>query len=714
VTVLDDTVEGWAAWVGDQQIDVSITGGGDMVTARFDPDPFHPLSGRHVRAVSFNLARPRSHAPQSVRVSIDGEIIHAARAPGNESDLSPSDRRGKTDASLAGGTVTVIVPVYADYEATKACLDSLLSQLTVPSHRALLVDDATPDSRIARYLARAAAKPGVGVLTNSKNLGFVGAVNRALDQIDGGDILLLNADTVVPAGFIERLATAAYCSPDIGTVTPLSNNGEFTSFPVANRSNPLESRREISRIDEIAARVNAGRVVDIPNGIGFCLYITRECLDAVGPLSESFHRGYLEDVDFCLRAREAGFRNVCAPSIYVGHAGSRSFKEEKRSLVVRNLDVIARRFPRYRSECAAFILADPLRASREAIERAASPRNRRPRLLVTGTGVVGAVANERASHLSADEKSVLVMEIMSGARGLAARLRAPGGSIPQSVRFDLSSPGERRSMLNYLRRVKACRIEIADPANVPASLVDLLLELDVPHDVFIADAGLLVPPHAPMSCEAVTATAENAGVEGNRNPTEDAEKDRQHRWRAIARRADRILVPCDQAGALAAQFLPKRKTTKVGRAPSHRIANPRGRTGIDLGLLPIRLHPQEHRLMLDIALAFSRSRPNVSLLVLGETLDDLALLRVANTYVTGPLDATELGEAFRGYGLQALFLCTTLPLFGHPAQTVALNAPVRAAYFDWSAGRCRPRRGDLPIDPRASFQDVVSAIGAWV
>jgi GT2 family glycosyltransferase len=90
--------------------------------------------------------------------------------------------------------------------------------------------------------------------------------------------------------------------------------------------------------------------------------VTRACLDAVGVLSSRYDRGYLEDVDFCLRAREHGFRNVCAPSVYVGHAGSRSFGSGKRSLVVRNLAIIERRFPNYRAECAAFVALDPLRA----------------------------------------------------------------------------------------------------------------------------------------------------------------------------------------------------------------------------------------------------------------------------------------------------------------------------------------------------------------
>ena len=192
--------------------------------------------------------------------------------------------------------------------------------------------------------------------------------------------------------------------PDIGTVTPLSNNGEETSFPVANKANPIGTIDDVLAIDAIAAKVNAGRIIDIPNGTGFCLYITRECLDAVGSLSEDFYRGYVEDVDFCLNARAKGFRNVCAPSIYVGHAGSKSFGREKRALVVRNYAVLDRRYPTYQAETAAFNFADPLAPSRQAIERAMQPSARRPRLLLTGAGFMASCCQERARQIASEQE----------------------------------------------------------------------------------------------------------------------------------------------------------------------------------------------------------------------------------------------------------------------------------------------------------------------
>ncbi len=129
-------------------------------------------------------------------------------------------------------TVAIVVPVYADLKSLRICLESLSSAVAgTDQHRIVLVNDATPDVRIAKYLDQFADKPSVSLLKNARNLGFVGAVNRALEELHDEDVVLLNSDTIVPKDFVARLAAAAASDPDIGTVTPLSNQGEETSFP---------------------------------------------------------------------------------------------------------------------------------------------------------------------------------------------------------------------------------------------------------------------------------------------------------------------------------------------------------------------------------------------------------------------------------------------------------------------------------------------------
>jgi hypothetical protein len=501
---------------------------------------------------------------------------------------------------------------------------------------------------------------------------------------------------------------------------PLSNNGDLAGFPIPKEVNPLGSIDEIEWIDKTAAKVNSGRVVDIPNGVGFCLYITRACLDAVGFLSEDFNQGYLEDVDFCLRAREHGFRNVCAPSVYIGHAGGRSFGDRKRALVVRNLGVLEARFPKYRFEYAAFSLADPLKSFRHAIESSMGALAMLTRFLVTGAGVVSAVASERARMLACEGEAALILEVRHGADGSRVSIMDPMGRAPQSIEFDLSSSSECEELLAYARTLQPSRIEFFDPIKVPFSLVDLLLALRIPHDIVVADAGL-----RGRSCVECTLTAtrpvQTDTFVGPQNPgtgkTSLEPQDQMwiQRWREIAEAAEQILVPCEQARGFAVGLLPKHKLSRVARKRKTRKRQQRARrAGFHLGLLPVRSGVQEHWLASQIARAFRLEQPNVSMTIFGTTLDDLSLMRIGNVHVTGPVEAGEFQHLVKAYDVQYLFASVTRPLFGHPILFAASHTAVPIAYFDWSTGRSRVRRGDLALHPNLPLDAITSALSAWM
>ena len=719
VTIFDDAIEGWAVWEGEDSLEISMTDGVTAISSRFEADAFHPFAG-DCRAANFRLRRPRSPSPQFIELAVGGAVIYRTRAPGN--GAAPKTPVTLTEsANTFDVPVTVIVPVHGDYEATRACLESLQKELALSRHRAIVIDDASPDARIAKYLARIAKKPRIEVLTNEQNLGFIGSTNRALVRVQAGDVIILNADTIVPRGFIDRLAAIAASSDDIGTVTPLSNNGEFVSFPIPNAPNPLPPLREIKRIDAIAAKTNAGTIVDIPSGIGFCLYVKRACLDAVGFLSEDFGRGYLEDADFCLRARDRGFRSVCAPSVFVAHAGSKSFAKDKRSLVVRNLGVLERRFPDHRAECAAFIAADPLRVAREAIERAAGAAATgasRPTLVVTGIGAVGAIARERARALAGDGGPVLILEVRHQAEATTVNVIEAAGAMPQSLRFKLGPSGEAAALLDFLQSLKTRRIEIVDPASTPPALLDLLLTLKAPYDIFIADAGLVAPPGKPPFVNAIRPFV--AASEPNAAPigiTDDpAFPNRTGSWQKIAAGAERIIVPCAEASAFAANNLPPdiiRKLSLAGR--KERRAPPMAPSAGPgkLGLVPVRCCAHEQWLMSALARGLSRHHPELSVSIVGAALDDIDLMRGTDAFVTGAVQADEFGRVVASLGLTHLFVSATRPLFGHPIRTAARHLPLPVAYFDWSGGSLKPSRSDLAIDPNASLDQLIGTLGRW-
>ena len=718
VTVLETTIEGWAVWQDAAPLKVSISNGADVTSEIFEPDPFHPL-GICGHATSFIVRRPKSTNSQSVLVSTAYNVFHTARITGNAS--APRAHVNATrPRNACDQRVTVIVPVYGDYGATRLCLDSLLHELKSSHHyHAILVDDATPDSQIAKYLIELESESCVQVLSNARNLGFIGSVNRALGHATQGDIIILNSDTIVPTGFIDRLATAARSASDIGTVTPLSNNGELTSFPIPHSVNPLGSWDDVARIDTIAANCNAGIIVDIPSGIGFCLYITRACLDTVGPLSEVFAPGYLEDADFCLRARELGFRNVCAPSVYVGHAGCKSFGPEKRSLVVRNLTVLERQFPNHRMECATFMAADPLRTARDAIERTAAAIACHPRLLVTGTGAISAIARERAREIGSEAQPVMILEVCYRADGPIVKIINSAGGMPQSLQFDLESSSERESLAHFIKSNAPSGMEFLDPANTPFQLIDLLVGLEIPYDIFIADAGLLGPQNGQLVASAVRsmrpyAIGESGGAPFN-TALEVAHCD--DRWWQIAKSARCILVPCPQAEAFVASVLPAAALKKITRTyqslrPEMRKQQRAG--ACHLGFVPVRSCAYEQRLIRDTARNLGRIRPDISMTVIGAALDDIGLMRSCNVFVTGAVDPEEFAQLVDALGVKCLFISTTQPLFAHPILSVAFASDVPTAYFDWSTGRIRPKKMDLTIDPRAALDDITDVLNNWI
>jgi O-antigen biosynthesis protein len=716
VTILDDVIEGWAVWEEDAPLEITVSDESDSSTVSFQPDSLHPLCGIG-HSVGFRMPRAKSPTPQSILVSVSGQVFYSTRVSGNVGERATRHRRPHARA-LRDDRVTVVVPIYGDYEATRVCLESLLNELQKSTRRhAILVDDATPDVRIARHLAEIASNPRVDLLINERNLGFVGAVNHALRHIAEGDVILLNSDTVVPLGFIDRLSAAARLSSEIGTVTPFSNNGEFTSFPIPYTANPLGSLDEVTRIDRIAANINSGKAIDIPSGIGFCLYITRACLDAVGFLSEDFYRGYLEDVDFCLRAREFGFRNVCAPSVYVGHAGSTSFGWEKRSLVVRNLEVLERRFPRHRSECAAFMHADPLRLHRQAIELLATAPAGRPRLLVTGAGAVGVVALERARELASKDHSVLILEVRTGVSGPWVRVVDPAEGLPQSIQFDLLSATELNALVAYFRGVRPSRIELLDPSKVPFSLLNCLLTLQVPYDILIADGALLRRNGAVSFAANNGRTGSGFGRIKSRPCSDPEEETWLRRWHEVAQGAERILVPCEQAKAFAAALFTGRNIRKIketGGVKRRDVVRQLGKAPHHVGLLPVRSCAEEQWLMRAIALAFKNSRPDVSLTIIGATINDSELMRIGNTYVTGPVDVGEFEDILIGYSVDILVAVVTRPLFGHPMLSLAFNSSRPMAYYDWTMGRVKARKRDLPLYLDLTQDATIDALDRWI
>ena len=104
-------------------------------------------------------------------------------------------------------------------------------------------------------------------------------------------------------GWLEGLRAAAYSLEGVGTVTPLTNSGAIASYPGQGSPCDASEAREIARV-AANARLEP---IEAPTGVGFCMFIRRDCLNETGEFdAECFGRGYGEENDFCLRAASWG------------------------------------------------------------------------------------------------------------------------------------------------------------------------------------------------------------------------------------------------------------------------------------------------------------------------------------------------------------------------------------------------------------------------
>jgi len=267
--------------------------------------------------------------------------------------------------------IDVIIPVHSGRAATMRCLESVLAGNAGVGFEAVVIDDCTPEPDIARHLDELAAAGRITLLRNDSNQGFVRSVNRGMSLHADRDVVLLNSDTEVAGDWLRRLQACATRDPQVGTITPFSNNATICSYPYPGWTGGVPGTLGLAELDRLFATINADKQIDLPTGVGSCLYIRRACLDQVGLFdAERFGRGYGEENDFCLRAAAAGWHNVLACDVFVFHEGAVSFAGERSERTKAALEALLQVHPDYLERVGAFVSADPAAPLRTAIDAA--------------------------------------------------------------------------------------------------------------------------------------------------------------------------------------------------------------------------------------------------------------------------------------------------------------------------------------------------------
>ena len=301
--------------------------------------------------------------------------------------------------------LSIIIVNWNGGDLLRRTVESLVSAPPSLAHEVVVVDNASSDDSLARLRSSAAAAAlgeRLRVFENAENLGFGRANNQAFARTGAPLLLLLNPDTEVTEGSIDRLVETVRSGERVGAAGPklLNLDGSVQVSVWRNPPATWELLLTGFRVHKLLPRrVRGGGLLLAENfdyarrravGMlsGAAMLVRREVVDEVGGFDESFHM-YGEDNEWCLRIKRAGWRLVFEPEAVVMHHGGASSLKRWESLEKQ----------RVQAEAYLFFL------------RRCLPRRRRVSLLAT---------------------SCMLLSLQRAARGLTGRERR---DVEQTLRL---------------------------------------------------------------------------------------------------------------------------------------------------------------------------------------------------------------------------------------------------------------------------------------
>jgi GT2 family glycosyltransferase/peptidoglycan hydrolase CwlO-like protein len=246
------------------------------------------------------------------------------------------------------GVISVIIPVYKGVVETRKCIESVFNSRNIVKYRLIVINDCSPNPGMGQLLNDLKDEYNFELHSNIQNLGFVKTVNFGMSLYKQSDVILLNSDTIVSDYWIDRICAHAFNNSNIATVTPFSNNATICSYPSIYGRKELPNSLSVKKISDELYGLHSGHYVEVPTGVGFCMYIARKAIGLVGLFDEkAFGKGYGEENDFCMKCLQIGLINILALDVFVEHTGEVSFQSDSNVGKQNALNIINKRYPNY-------------------------------------------------------------------------------------------------------------------------------------------------------------------------------------------------------------------------------------------------------------------------------------------------------------------------------------------------------------------------------
>ncbi len=219
--------------------------------------------------------------------------------------------------------LSLVLVTYNSQEFIEECLNSLSAGLDKIPHEIIVVDNASQDGTADRILE---SHPEVRLLRNSENLGYPRANNQGIAAASGPFILLLNPDTHVGPGVLQKLLAEIERRPEAGGVAPVLRlpSGKLQVSFGKRIGLGVELVKKLAGNRFLSWQADRKKEIREMGWLGgACLLIRKKALESIAGFDEHFFL-YFEDIDLCYRIREAGWTLWLVPELEIGHAGGGS------------------------------------------------------------------------------------------------------------------------------------------------------------------------------------------------------------------------------------------------------------------------------------------------------------------------------------------------------------------------------------------------------
>jgi len=222
--------------------------------------------------------------------------------------------------------LSVVILNWNVRDLLQQCLKSLTTAHGPFSTEVIVVDNASSDDSAAMMRAEF---PDVRLVVNTTNRGYAGGNNDGIAAATGRYVLILNPDTQAVGDALSTLASYADAHPDVGVVAPQLLNADGSAQSSRRRFPTLMTALfESTWLQPIAPRgvLHDYYVLDraddetqeVDWAVGACLLVRRQVIQQVGALDEGFFM-YSEEMDWCRRIQQAGWKIVYLPQAQVIH-----------------------------------------------------------------------------------------------------------------------------------------------------------------------------------------------------------------------------------------------------------------------------------------------------------------------------------------------------------------------------------------------------------